>query len=51
MDEDTTNLNITFTNTKNEIRLGKIDADTNDYISGAALRLTNSKGDVIDTFC
>ena len=50
VDEDTTNLNITFPNTRNEIRLGKIDEDTKEYISGATLRLTNSKGDVIDTF-
>ena len=48
--EDTSNLQVQFKNSKNELRLGKIDADTKEYIAGATLRLTNSNGDEIANF-
>ena len=50
---NTNNLNIseTIENIKeNEVRLGKIDADTGEYVAGATLRLTNSNGDEVETF-
>ena len=50
---NTNNLNIskTIENIKeNEVRLGKIDADTGKLVAGATLRLTNSSGTEIETF-
>ena len=50
---NTNNLNIskTIENIKeNEVRLGKVDADTGEYVAGATLKLTNSRGDEVATF-
>lgn len=43
--ENTKNLQIKMENTKNKILIGKIDADTKNYISGAKLQLTNEDGE------
>lgn len=50
IDENTTSLQIQFENTKNEIRLGKIDEDTGSLISGATLKLSDSTGKEVETF-
>ena len=50
VDENTSNLTVAFENTKNEIRLAKVDEDTKEYISGATLRLTDSNGEEVETF-
>ena len=42
--ENTKNLQITMKNVQNEILIGKVDADTKAYISGAELRLVNASG-------
>ena len=50
---NTNNLNISQTvkNIKeNEVRLGKIDADTGKLVAGATLKLTNSEGKEVETF-
>lgn len=46
--ENTENLSVTIKNTKKGIYLGKIDADTGNYVSGAVLQLVDSKDKVIE---
>ncbi|HIR59392.1 MAG TPA: Cys-Gln thioester bond-forming surface protein [Candidatus Onthousia excrementipullorum] len=48
--DSTTNLQVEFKNKKNEIRLGKIDKDTKEYVAGALLRLVDSNGDEVERF-
>ena len=48
--DSTTNLQVEFKNKKNEIRLGKIDKDTKEYVAGALLRLVDSDENEIETF-
>ena len=50
VNENTTNLQVQFKNKKNEVRLGKIDADTGQYVAGALLRLVDSNGDEVERF-
>lgn len=45
--DNTKNLQVTMKNTQNEILIGKVDADTKAYISGAELRLVTAAGDEI----
>lgn len=45
--ENTENLQVTMKNIKNEILIGKVDADTNNYLSGASLRLVSSDNKTI----
>lgn len=46
----TTNLQLTLKNKKNTLKVGKIDADTKEYVAGATLRITNSNGDKVKEF-
>ena len=41
---------IAFKNSPNKVTIKKIDSETGSIISGAKLRIINSRGDVIDTF-
>ena len=41
---DTKNLQVSMKNVMNEILIGKVDADTKNYVSGAQLRLVSSSG-------
>ena len=50
VDDNTTNLQVEFKNKKNEVRLGKVDEDTKEYVAGAKLRLSTSDGDEVETF-
>ncbi len=50
INDNTNNLQVEFKNKKNEVRLAKVDSDTNNYVAGARLRLTDSGGDEIETF-
>ena len=50
VNDNTTNLQVEFKNKKNEVRLGKVDADTGEFVAGAELRLVNSSGDEIERF-
>ena len=50
IDQNTTSLQVTFKNEKTEMYLGKVDSTTGEYIAGATLRLTDSKGDEVETF-
>lgn len=46
----TSNLQVQFKNKRNEVRLGKVDEDTGEYVAGATLRLTDSNGEEVETF-
>lgn len=48
VDENTKNLAISFKNVKNGISFAKVDADSDNYVSGAKLRLVDSADDVIE---
>ncbi|HIS38303.1 MAG TPA: Cys-Gln thioester bond-forming surface protein [Candidatus Onthousia faecavium] len=49
VNRETTNINVTFENKKNELRLGKVDSDGN-FMAGAELKLTNSDGETVAEF-
>ena len=50
VNDNITNLQVQFKNKKNEVRLGKVDKDTGNFVAGAKLRLVNSSGDEVETF-
>ena len=50
IDENTTSIQVTMKNVKSFINIGKVDADTEEYVADATLRLTNSNGDEVETF-
>ena len=50
VDENTTNLQVTFTNTESFIYIGKVDTDTNQYVGGATLKLSSTDGSYSETF-
>ena len=50
VDENSSGIQVTIENVKTEMSLGKVDASTGEYISGATLRLTDSNGEEVETF-
>lgn len=50
IDENATSIQVTMKNVKSFINIGKVDADTEEYVADATLRLTNSNGDEVETF-
>ena len=50
VDENSSGIQVTIENVKTEMSLGKVDASTGEYISGATLRLTDSNGKEVETF-
>ena len=50
VDENSSGIQVTIENVKTEMSLGKVDASTGEYISGATLKLTDSNGEEVETF-
>ena len=50
VDENTTNIQVVIENEKTRLSLGKVDASSGAYVSGARLRLTDSDDREIETF-
>ena len=50
VDQNTTNIQVVIENEKTKLNLGKVDASSGSYVSGARLRLTDSDGEEVETF-
>lgn len=48
--ENTTNETVTFMNTRNVIKIAKVDQTTGQYLAGAKLKLVDSSGSLVDSW-